>query len=443
MPAQQTARPGSRMRAERKAHGYTVAGLAECFREIAPDRIKRRLPSLRDLERTIRGHEAGEHVPGPTYRLLYALAYDTTEDRLFNRPASEATPLGSVQGTDTPQEWDEMERRLLLRLAVLGVGAGALAPQGEAAVQLLDATLTSAPRDMDDWQLACADHLHALRTRPPQEAREDLVLDLLAIQRQIQTPGEEDRTELLRILAALSTLHANILTRLGAHGSAVRWWRTARQTADATGDLDLRLMVRRSEAGAGLYGQRDPATVLQLTQKAQQIAGDRPSLGQALIAGTQAKALSLLGRHAEAKRTLHDFVNAAPDDWPSSLIPAYWTSDQVQFTESWVYASAGEETGADAARDRVLAHRFLDYQYAANVRLHEALCTVVRGGVDQGSQQAAAVLDALPASYRSHMISEIGRNVLRAIPIEQRQRPAPREFQEVLASTAPRTLLPT
>ncbi|MEW2356269.1 hypothetical protein [Spirillospora sp. NPDC029432] len=437
MPARDTTRTAAILRNRRNTGGYTVTGLAERIREVAPERIRRELPKPRDLERTIRGHEAADHGVGPRYRLLYALAYGTTENELFTYSESESPDLGSVQKTDTPHDWGEMERRRLLQLAILSVGAGGFASLGETARQLLDAALTSAPRGIDDWYLACADHLYALRTRPPQEAREDLVLDLFALQRQIQGAGDEDTTELLRVLAALSTLHGNILTRLGEHGAAIRWWRTGRTTADATGDLDLRLMVRRSEAGAGLYGQRDPATVLHLTRQVQQIAGSRPSLGVALIAGTQAKALSLLGRHAEAKRVLRGFVNAAPDDWPSDLIPAYWTSDQIRFTQSWVHAAAGEEQAADTARDQVLAHPFLDYQYIANVRLHEALCTVATGGVDQGARQAAAILDGLPGSYRSQMITETGRTVLRAVPAEKRERPAVREFADVLTRTAP------
>jgi hypothetical protein len=39
-------------------------------------------------------------------------------------------------------------------------------------------------------------------------------------------PGA-DVTDLQRVLAALSTLHGGVLTRLGDHGAALRWWRTA------------------------------------------------------------------------------------------------------------------------------------------------------------------------------------------------------------------------
>jgi hypothetical protein len=76
----------------------------------------------------------------------------------------------------------------------------------------------------------------------------------------------------------------------------------------------------------------------------------------------------------------------------------------------------------------------LDYQYHANVRLHEALCTVANGGVDQGVRQAATIIDALPPHHHSQMISETARVVLRAVPPEQRGRPAVGELNETIAN---------
>ncbi|HEU5025674.1 MAG TPA: hypothetical protein VFV01_12205 [Spirillospora sp.] len=86
-------RVGARLRTARKAESLTVADLAERFRDVAPDRVRQRLPSLRDLERTIRGHEAGEHSVGPRYRLLYAQALNTPEEALFG--IDEALPKAS------------------------------------------------------------------------------------------------------------------------------------------------------------------------------------------------------------------------------------------------------------------------------------------------------------------------------------------------------------
>lgn len=74
---------GARLRAARLAARLTVADLAEGLRDAASDRVRAQLPKLRDLERTIRAHEAGEQRPGPRYRLLYAAALDRTEDDLF------------------------------------------------------------------------------------------------------------------------------------------------------------------------------------------------------------------------------------------------------------------------------------------------------------------------------------------------------------------------
>jgi hypothetical protein len=441
MSAQDDARIGARLRTERKTHHYTVADLAERFREVAPDRIRPQLPALRDIERTIRGHEAGEHSVGPRYRLLYALAYDTTEDRLFNQAASATPPLGSVQRTDTPHDWDEMERRRLL-LAALGMGTGAFSSSGESLRQLLDLTLDSETRSIEDWGQTCVDQLHALRTRPPVEVRNGLSVDLLAIHRQLKTANAKDVPELHRVVAALSTLHANVLTRLGDHGGAIHWWRTARAAADASGDLDARLMVRTEEAGFGLYGQRDLETVLRLIEAAQRLAGNSPSYWNADLAGTRAKALSLLGRHDEAKEALHSFVSFEGGDGRASIFPTLWSLDQPRFAESWVYAGAGNEAEAERARGRVLAlSRPGDYVYKANVQLHTARCTVVNGGVKEGAQQASAVLDALEPTYRNRLITETGKSVLQAIPLEQRQRPAAREFEEVLTSTAPRATL--
>lgn len=108
---------------------------------------------------------------------------------------------------------------------------------------------------------------------------------------------------------------------------------------------------------------------------------------------------------------------------------------------SWVHASEGNETAADTACDDVLT-RTRDWQYGANVHLHEALCTVANGGTDQGARQAATVLDALPAAYRTNMITYTGDMVLGRVPIDQRHRPAVRELHEVLTRTTPQPALP-
>ncbi|GAA4073003.1 hypothetical protein [Actinomadura miaoliensis] len=333
-----------------------------------------------------------------------------------------------------------MERRRLLEVLVLSLGTGALASSGEPIRQLLDLTLASEDRSTEDWELACVDHLRALRTRPPAQVRDGLLIDLLALQRQLKKADTKDQPDLNRSAAALSLIMANAVTRMGAHSAAVHSWRTAKTAADASGDLHVRLMVRSEEAGCGLYGQRDIATVLTLVDKARELTPGPSSFWHADLAGTRAKALTLLGRHDEAKRELTTFVSYDGADGPATILPTLWCPDQTHFAESWVYAGAGNEAKADEARSNVLAYNG-DYQYNANVRLHEALCTVANGGIDQGAQQATALLSSLPSIHRSAMISEVGRMVLRMVPLDQRDRPAVQDLRATLAATTPHATL--
>lgn len=124
---------GARLRAERKAHGLVVAELASRFRSLSPS-----LPKPRDLERTIRGHEAGEHAVSERYRFLYCQVYDKTEEQLF---AAQEQPRRNELG-DTGADaslvdllslaWTvgrldhAMDRRTVLQLAATFVATPAL-----------------------------------------------------------------------------------------------------------------------------------------------------------------------------------------------------------------------------------------------------------------------------------------------------------------------------
>ena len=197
-------------------------------------------------------------------------------------------------------------------------------------------------------------------------------------------------------------------------------------------------MVRGEEAGFGLYGQRDPNAILLLLDHAEHLA-DAPGTNQSFwladFKGTRAKALTLLGRAAEAKVALDEFVATVADGTRTAggLLPDLWQEDQIYFAESWVHARAGDETRTDQARANVLS-RTGDYQYIANVRLHGALCTVINGGIGSGSRQASQVLDALPAAERTRMITETARQVLGAVPSQHNDDPAVRELRELTAS---------
>lgn len=434
----------ARLAAERTRRGLTKRELG---RRLA-SQVTEQCPSLDTLVSYVKRWEAGKVSVSDRYRHAYSKALGVSPADLFGRvgrppPGGPAAPPGwpltfgalvalpGGAGDLGTCDGEDMERRRLL-LATLGMGAFAASASLSA---LIDLALTSEPRDLADWQLAVADHLHAIRTRPPAQARDDLMVDLLRLRQQLAR-ASGDRTELRRVLAALAALHGGVLTRLGEHGTALRWWRTACHAADDAADLELRLLVRAEAAGFGLYGQRDPATVLRLLDDTERIAGRSRSVWRADLNSTRAKALSLLGRHDEARAAVHVLLATVPDEAPGSPIPTLWTADQAHFAESWVLAAAGDEPGTSRARDRVLGYTG-DYQYIANVNLHAALATVASGGTAEGARHAAGILDTLPPGFRSQMITETGRRVLAAVPRAGRDSAAVRDLADVIVATAP------
>lgn len=417
-----------RLAAERAAQRLSKWELARRIARYVDDQC----PTVETLVSYVKRWESGKSGISERYQRACAAALGMDTDQLFGPgPQAAPTPAPDIGGDVGLSDWGDMER---LRLLIATLGLSAFAATAPLAA-LADLAATSEPRDLADWHITVADHLHALRTRPPAQVRDDLTLDLLRLRHQMTEP-DVNLIELMRILAALAVLYGGMLTRLGEHGPALRWWRTAAHAADDSGDLDLRLLVRAEAAGAGLYGQRHPSTVLQLMDEIQRIGGHTRSMWATDLKGTRAKALSLLGRHNEAKAAVRALHSAAPGDTPDCPIPAMWLPDQIDFAESWVLAASGDEPRAGEARERVLAFAG-DYQYSVNVNLHGALATVVNGGTAQGVLRATEILDSMPHRYRSQMITEMANRALSAVPMAQRQLPAVQEYREVLAATAP------
>ncbi|WP_431921277.1 helix-turn-helix domain-containing protein [Nonomuraea jabiensis] len=363
--------------------------------------------------------------------IIAAFERDETQGKIAKFPPTTAE-MGSVPTLAVDDVRDEdgeeaTKRRKLFRLAA---GVGVLSFE-EVVRQRLDLT-TTPHRTAEDWDIARADHLHALRTRPPAQVVQDLSIDLYLLRQQMDSAADDQMAELHRVAAMLAAIQANALTRMSEHGSAIRWWSTAKKHADSSRDVELRLLVRGEEAIHGLYGQREPETVLRLIQNARHVIR-RPWLR--LIAA-EAKALAVLGRPAEATtrlRDLHDNMDrgVTGDRWD------FFRPDQIPFAESWVAAYAGDEPAADTARERVLKiipER--SYQYRVNARLHEAISTAALGGVDEGARIAAELIDSLPAAYRTNHIKETARMVVRAVPLDQQARPAVGELRSMLALEA-------
>ncbi|MFC7384274.1 helix-turn-helix domain-containing protein [Sphaerisporangium rhizosphaerae] len=314
---------------------------------------------------------------------------------------------------------DDMERRYLLQLAGLGMLAQSpIFSTGEHIRQLLERSFGGPDGGTEDqWEAICADHMHALVNRPPTEALDGLMVDLALLYQQMSVAPPEQSARLQRIAAWMATMHANLLTRLGVYGEAGRWWRTARQAADASQDVDMQVWVRGTEAVFGLYSPRSLETVLTLARDAQTLAAGRVAAGLFQAVSAEAQTLAVMGRHQEARESvqrLHDLVERSTPDRRFN-----WTSDQVFFVSSWVHSFEGATEAAREARDSTLAQSPC-YQNATNVRLHEAISLSSSGGHNEALQLVTKVLSELDPAYRSRMITHTARRVLDAVPSDQR-----------------------
>ncbi|MEV6986152.1 helix-turn-helix transcriptional regulator [Sphaerisporangium sp. NPDC051017] len=340
-------------------------------------------------------------------------------------------------GSSALPQGDDMERRQLFQLAGLGLFAQSpLFNAGEPVRQMLERVLNTADSlTVDDWQRTCADYLHAVLTRPPATVRDDLVLDLAALQQVIARIPPERAADLQRAAAWLSALHANVLTRLGEYGAARRWWTTARHAADSSGDTDMKVWVRGTEAVFALYSPRAPEAVLTLARSARSLAGDRVTTGHIKAVSAEAQAFAVLGRQQEARDRLRHLQELAARDVVGEKYG--WQPSEVWFTISWVLSHDGAPEAGREARDRLLAMSPA-YQNGTNVRLHEAIGIGKQGGHNEALQLATQVIAGLDPAYRSQMILHTARMVLDTVPLEKRAAlPALGDYRAAISASAP------
>uniref|UniRef100_UPI003F494FF7 hypothetical protein n=1 Tax=Nonomuraea sp. CA-252377 TaxID=3240003 RepID=UPI003F494FF7 len=351
--------------------------------------------------------------------------------------------LRNLGGSDDSDDSGEgaTKRRQMFQLAA-GLGVAALTPDDLR--QYFDVNPLVDSDTLTGWELACAQHLTAVCTRPAEEAHRNLEPDLTAVLLRAQLlagtfgPGHARTRDIARVVAAMSTLNANVLTRLGEPARAARWWRTAQDMADASGDLNLALGIRSTAAGHMLSaGGSDPTAILKMIHDADALVARSPaSYGAALMELTLAKALSRLGHHDEAITRLERVSDQlASGRLEVTIMPDYWANQQLTYATMVIYSAAGAEAESQAAQEQILASN-RDYQYPIIARLHAALCTVVCGGVEEGARSAADMLAEVPPTFRTTMIDRAGTMVIRAIPIDRRARPEVRDLRSMLAIEA-------
>jgi tetratricopeptide (TPR) repeat protein len=196
---------------------------------------------------------------------------------------------------------------------------------------------------------------------------------------------------------------------VGETRHARRWWRTARQAADASGDAQTRVWVRGWEVANGLYEQRPMSVILERASESTTIAVRMVCAGAAgLYAGT-AQTLAAAGRADEAVAALRR-VAELTDQLPACVVADEdsmfgWPEVRLRHTESYVYTALGDTMQAYTAQKRALElyPASLARERAAML-LHRATCMVHEGDVGGGLDYAAQVLEDLPAEHRTELV---------------------------------------
>src|SRR5690349_8859700 len=108
-------------------------------------------------------------------------------------------------------------------------------------------------------------------------------------------PHESAKQELIRSAALLASLIATTIANLDDLRSSRRWWRTAKQAADESGDVGTMVWIRGQEIVRSLYEQRPLPAILRMIVEAESLTVDRQApveSVQKLLSG-KAQALSI------------------------------------------------------------------------------------------------------------------------------------------------------
>lgn len=418
---------GSWLRAERRARQWDVPEMARQVRKAARD--DPHLPVLRDLRRMIRGWEAAEHALSERYQLLYATAFGIRPEELFTDPAGrQLVPAAGApiraQGNQGPNPLvtdSDLVQVESLRQSLHEV--------------ISEHSLTAA--SLEDWERTVIEHGLATRERPARLMLVDLSADLAELQRALATCRSPSALQrLTRVTAHMAGLMCLTLIKLEERTAFRRWARTARITAQETGDPLTHSWVRAQEA-YGHYYSGELARAVEVAQHAQDLVEHTPGASAILAAALEARAQAALGpgRACEARAALHraESIFSQLDDGATISSAFAYNEAQLHFHLGNALTHLHDTEGARREQERALrlypASDFLDRTLTS---LDRAYCLAHDGDTKEAVSYATQTLTGLTEQQGNGMITNRARQIVAALPPPQRALPPVREFRELL-----------
>ncbi|MFA1551333.1 hypothetical protein [Actinomadura chokoriensis] len=392
-----------------------------------------------NLARQIYDWERGKHFPR-NWADTYAKVFKIDPSELFS--TGQAREASSRHDPAHDFEDDDMKRRALLSLFATTAVAAPFGHEAERLRAALTGTLTTeaTTRDADAWARTAFDHAHEIDRVPPAELLPDLLADFAELNLHITRAHGHVRSRLVDTAAQLAALTAYELTVVGDPRGARRWWRTAAQAADESGNQDTSSNVRGKAAVLSLYTGVPELAAVEAAEETIALSS-RPSSGLASAHSAQAQAFAQLGRLDEAKQALNDLTRVfqgLPAAVTKDKTSAWgWSEQRLHHVASYVHTHAGDLDRAQAAQDSATALYPADSFLArAQIELHRAGGLIRIGDTDTGAGHVVDVMTAIPSAHRGDsMIRRTAFTSLNLASTKDARRPALRDAYAMLANT--------
>jgi tetratricopeptide (TPR) repeat protein len=193
----------------------------------------------------------------------------------------------------------------------------------------------------------------------------------------------------------------------------------------------------RAQEAYGYYYSDDLASAIDVARHAQFVAGTSASVGFALAAALEARALSSMGaeRKTEAEAAFRRAESALAvleaDEMAASAFG--YNEAQLRFHEGSLYTHLGDTDSAWRAQQRALEIiPAADYTDRVLTCLDRAICLAQIGDGRAAISYAAGVLSPLTEDQRAGIISGRALGVITALPTAQRASPEARDFPDLL-----------
>jgi transcriptional regulator with XRE-family HTH domain len=344
---------------------------------------------------------------------LWEAEYDSYEDLMIRRTfLLNAAALAGMSAADKPAAMEAIRHGLNRSLAT-----------------------ERAEADASEWQQIALDYGESYPVAAPADLLGPLMTDMLGLQAALRRYASRPaaQRDLLSTAALLSAFTAQTISNMGQPLEARRWWRTARNAADRSGDPYSIIWVRGRESCHAM-GKRPIQAVLRLVAEAEALPVEAPPAARLELLGVKAQALALGGQQQESAEALGELragFSESPSGYSTSILS--WGHERLLHTESFTYSCLGKLTEAErATRDGVALYAANDssnVRHPAELQLNLAFALVRNGDVREGLHHAQTVIGGLPEAHRGPAVND-GRKLAGIVPAAEQHRTAVQQYQE-------------